>query len=275
MTLSPALLKLEARVAGSQTLLCVGLDPEIGRLPEVHRGTSHPLFSFCREVIDATAPFACAFKANTAFFEAHGARGWEQLAMVFAYLRKSHGDHFTICDAKRADIGSTNRGYVQGIFDELGADAITLHPYLGGEALSPFLERADKASIVLCRTSNAGAGELQDMTFEGRPLWEHTANRVSKDWNTHGNCMLVVGATYPAEMSRIRAIAPAIPFLVPGIGAQGGDIAATVRAGLRPDGSGLVLSSSRAILYSEDPAQSARETRNVIEDARERLHAQR
>ncbi len=253
----------------SGSLLCVGLDPELNRIPARFRGEPYPLFSFCRDIIDRTAPFACAFKPNTAFFEAHGAVGWEQLARVFAYLRERHPDHFTVCDAKRGDIGSTNRGYVRAVYDELGADAITLHPYLGREALAPFLERADRAAVILCRTSNPGAGELQDLLCDGKPLWLRVAEQVSTAWNALGNCMLVVGATWPEEMRAIRSAAPEITFLVPGIGAQGGDIEATVQAGLRADGKGLLLTSSRAILYSADPAAAARETRDAIHQARE------
>ncbi len=274
--LSPALRKLETRMDVSGSLLCVGLDPELAKMPERFRNESHPLFTFCRGVIDQTAAFACAFKPNTAFFEAHGARGWDELAMVFAHLREHHPEHLTICDAKRGDIGSTNRGYVQAIFGsnqgELNADAVTLHPYLGREALAPFLDRTEKLSIVLCRTSNPGAGELQDLRADGKPLWQHVAERVTAEWNTHGNCMLVVGATYPDEMRRVRAVAPEMSFLVPGIGAQGGDIEATVLAGLRAGGKGLVLSSSRAILYADDPARVARETRDAINAARETTH---
>ena len=163
---------------------------------------------------------------------------------------------------------------MRAIFDELGADAITLHPYLGREALQPFLDRVDKASILLCRTSNPGAAELQDLPSSGKPLWEHVAERVNTAWNAKGNCMLVVGGTYPEEMQRIRRVAPEMNFLVPGIGAQGGEIAAIVRAGLRHDGRGLILSSSRAILYDSDPATIARGTRNTINTAREAVLAQ-
>ena len=281
MPLCPALHKLEQRMESSHSLLCVGLDPELEKLPPRFQNEPHPFFSFCRFIIDTTAEFSCAFKPNTAFFEAQGARGWEELAMVFAHLQQQYPDHFTVCDAKRGDIGSTNRGYVRAIFDELGADAITLHPFLGQEALAPFLERGDKASILLCRTSNAGAGELQDLllgsgvaegSMEGKPLWQHVAERVNTAWNSRGNCMLVVGATYPEEIRRIRRAAPAMSFLVPGIGAQGGDIEATVQAGLRPDGKGLLLSSSRAILYSDHPAAEARQTRDAINTAREVTH---
>ncbi len=275
MPLSPALEKLDRRMDATDSLLCVGLDPELERLPERFRREQHPLFAFCRYVVDKTAEFACAFKPNTAFFEAHGARGWDQLQMLFVHLRTNHPGHFTICDAKRADIGSTNRGYVTAVFDGLGADAITLHPYLGQEALAPFLERADKASIILCRTSNPGAGEFQDRVLNQRPLWEHVAEAVSSDWNARGNCMLVVGATWPEEMRRIREVGPEMTFLVPGIGAQGGDVREIVDAGLRDDGKGLILSSSRAILYADAPAEAARSTRDLINLARETFHASR
>lgn len=265
--------KLEAKMDKANSLLCVGLDPEAGRLPTRFQQEKNPLFAFCREVIALTAPYACAFKPNTAFFEAAGAHGWEQLAMVFGLLREWHPDTFTICDAKRGDIGSTNQGYVAAVFDQLGADAITLHPYLGREALSPFLDRADKVSVLLCRTSNPGAGEMQDLMVQSRPLWEHVAAQVSGSWNQRGNCMLVVGATWPDEMRRIRAVAPSMPFLVPGIGAQGGDVHAVVESGLRADGKGLLISSSRSIMYASDPAEAAKATRDAINTARERVYA--
>ena len=275
--LSPALRKLEARMEASGSLLCVGLDPEVEKLAvqQYEGGGRGSVVSFCLQVAELTAEFACAYKLNTAFFEARGSAGWRELESVMAGLRSACPDHFLICDAKRADIGNTNRGYVRAVFDALGADAITLHPYLGGGALEPFLARDDKASIVLCRTSNAGAGELQDLQSEGRPLWETIAARVADQWNTRRNCMLVVGATWPAEMRRIRAIAPEMTFLVPGIGAQGGDVEAIVQAGLRADGKGLVISSSRAILYADEPAKAARATRDAINGARERVHAGR
>lgn len=261
----------------SGSLLCVGLDPEHERIPldVFGAGGRDPVVTFCARIVELTAEYACAFKLNTAFFEARGSAGWSEMESVMSMLHQQCPDHFLICDAKRADIGNTNRGYVQAVFDGLGADAITLHPYLGAEALAPFLEREDKASIVLCRTSNAGAGELQDLVVHGKRLWEHTAARVAGSWNARGNCMLVVGATWPDEMRRIREIAPEMTFLVPGVGAQGGDIEKTVQAGLRADGKGLVISSSRAIMYADDPAAVARDTRDAINQARERIHGER
>ena len=271
--MSAAMDKFERRADAVGSLVCVGLDPEFERVPEPLKGEKFPLFAFNRWIIEQTHSYATSYKPNMAFYEARGALGLRELELTMEYLRSEHPDIFTICDAKRADIGNTNRGYVASIFDGMGFDAVTLHPYLGREALTPFLERQDKVSIVLCRTSNPGAGELQDLECDGRPLWENVASRVNASWNVAGNCMLVVGATYPEEMRRIRAIAPGIPFLVPGAGAQGGDVAAVVAAGLDARGLGLLISSSRAILFSDDPAGAARTLRDEINVAREAVHA--
>lgn len=265
--------KFERRAEAVGSLLCVGLDPELDRIPARFRDEEWPLFAFNRWIIEQTHPYAASYKPNMAFYEARGTQGLTELELTMEYLRSEHPDVFTICDAKRGDIGNTNRGYAISIFDAMGFDAVTLHPYLGKEALAPFLERHDKACIVLCRTSNPGAGEFQDLESGGRPLWETVALRVSTEWNAAGNCMLVVGATYPEEMRRIRAIAPTIPFLVPGVGAQGGDVAAVVSTGLDAQGKGLLISSSRGILFSEDPASAARDLRDEINAAREAAHA--
>jgi orotidine-5'-phosphate decarboxylase len=273
--LNAALKKFEARAKAANTLLCVGLDPELDKLPAHFRGEEYPLFAFNRWVIDETAKYAAAYKPNMAFYEAHGVQGMRELELTMEYLRAQHPELLTICDAKRADIGNTNRGYVVSIFDAMGFDAITLHPYLGREALAPFLEREDKLSIVLCRTSNPGAGELQDLVCEGRPLWEQVAAKVTGDWNARGNCMLVVGATYPGEMRRIREVAPGLTFLVPGVGAQGGDVNAVVEAGSDARGLGLMIASSRGVIYSADPADAARALRDEMNTARELLHAAR
>jgi orotidine-5'-phosphate decarboxylase len=174
------------------------------------------------------------------------------------YLEESHPAIFTILDAKRADIGNTNNGYVAGAFDWLGFDAVTLHPYLGEEALLPFLNRKDKASIILCRTSNLGASEIQDLVVEGKPIWQIVAERVSEVWNKNNNCMLVVGATYPGEMKKIRSIARDMTFLVPGIGAQGGNVEEVMKAGLNSVGLGLIINSSRGIIFAENPKEEAK-----------------
>ena len=271
--MSAAMEKYERRAHAIGSLVCVGLDPEVDRIPRPFQGEKFPLFAFNRWIIEQTHPYAASYKPNMAFYEARGTQGLRELELTLEYLRSEHPEIFTICDAKRADIGNTNRGYVASIFDGMGFDAVTLHPYLGREALAPFLERQDKVSIVLCRTSNPGAGELQDLVCDGRPLWETVAERVSTDWNAASNCMLVVGATYPEQMRRIREIAPEIPFLVPGVGAQGGDVAAVVRSGLDARGAGLLIASSRGIIFSDDPAGAARRLRDEINAAREAAHA--
>lgn len=245
-------------------MLCVGLDSALERLPARFQSDPHPQFAFNRWIIEQTHPFALAYKPNMAFYEARGESGWRDLTLTMDYLRTAHPDIFTICDAKRGDIDSTNAGYVAAVFDQLGFDAITLHPYLGGRALQPFLNRADKTCIVLCRTSNPGSGELQDLDAGGAPLWQRVAERVRDDWNVNGNCMLVIGATYPEELRRARDIAPDMTFLVPGIGAQGGSIAEVLHAGLDSRGGGLIISASRSVIFADDPAAEARALRDAM-----------
>ena len=265
---NPVLQKFERRAAKAGSLLCVGLDPEFERIPKRFQRYKLPLFEFCQWIIEQTAEFAAAYKPNTAFFESRGSLGWRELEATAELLRTQYPEWLTICDAKRADIAHTNRGYVKAIFDELGFDAVTLHPYLGREALEPFLERRDKVSIILCRTSNPGAGNLQDLHVDGCPLWQAVAEQVARHWNVNHNCMLVTGATWPREMRAIRCIAPDLTFLVPGIGAQGGNVAELVSAGLDSRGKGLIFSASRSILFSDDPAGAARSVRDEIQAAR-------
>lgn len=249
------------------SLVCVGLDSNVSLLPDKFKKLDQPQFEFNKWIIDQTAPFVSAYKPNLAFYEARGAQGWLELQLTMDYIHHHYPDMFTIADAKRADIGSTNEGYVQAIFDQLGFDAITLHPYLGSEALQPFLDRADKVSIILCRTSNPGAGELQDLQVEGHPLWERVAITVAENWNRHQNCMLVVGATYPSEMSEIRKLVGEMTFLVPGVGAQGGEVKSVLQAGLNQDKQGLLLNSSRGIIFSSDPAAAAQQLQAEINQA--------
>ena len=260
--------KYNARADAIDSLLCVGLDSDFGQLPEQFLSEPEPQFAFNRWLIDQTYPYAVAYKVNSAFYEACGSQGWHELKLTSDYLREQCPDVLTICDAKRGDIGNTNDAYVTAIFDELGFDAVTLHPYLGHEALQPFLARADKGSIILCRTSNAGAGDLQDLEVDGKPLWQIVAEKVSNAWNVNGNCMLVVGATYPDELRCIREISGDIPFLVPGIGVQGGDINDVVHAGLDSNGKGLIISASRSVIFADDPAASAQSLQEQINRAR-------
>ena len=262
--------KYNSRADEINSLLCVGLDSELARLPEKFKAAQFPQFEFNKFIIEQTHEFTACYKMNIAFYEARGEEGFRELKMTMDYLRQQHPDIMTICDAKRADIGNTNRGYVEEILDWLGFDALTLHPYLGKEALSPFLERPDKAAIILCRTSNPGAGELQDLISDGKPVWQIVAEKVSRDWNARSNCMLVVGATYPAEMKIIRQLAPELTFLVPGIGAQGGSVEEAVSAGLDNAGRGLIIHAARSIIFADDPRQAALQLRDEINIARQK-----
>lgn len=256
--------KYDQRAQIANSLVCVGLDSDFEKLPERFKKLSQPQFEFNKWIIEETHEFVAAYKPNIAFYEARGTQGIEELKLTMDYLGERHPDIFTICDAKRADIGNTNRGYVSFLFDWMGFDAVTVHPYLGKEALEPFLSRADKVSIVLCRTSNPGAGELQDLLVEGKPLWYRVAEKVAKEWNTLGNCMLVVGATYPEEMKEIRAVVGDMTFLVPGVGAQGGEVKATVEAGKNSAGRGMIISTSRAVIFADEPKKAAKELRDEI-----------
>ena len=254
--------KLVARWNKSNSLLCVGLDPEISKLPSEIKNNKNPLFEFNKAIIDATAEFVSVFKPNSAFYEALGSDGIEQLKLTADYLKEHYPDIPIILDAKRADIGNTNNGYTSFIFDHLGMDAVTLHPYLGREALEPFLNYKEKGLIILCRTSNLGAGEFQDLQIDSKPLYQHIAKHVSEKWNKNNNCLLVVGATYPDEMKTIRDIVGSdMAFLVPGIGAQGGNVEAVMKSGLDKNKQGLIISSSRDILYASNGSDFAEASR--------------
>lgn len=246
--------KVSAAMKEHHSLVCVGLD-------QVE-------FEINKRIVDATADLVCAYKPNLAFYEALGAHGWLQLEKILQYIREVNAAIPIIADAKRGDIDNTNKGYVKAIFDDLSCDAITVNPYLGGQALLPFLERADKGVIVLCRTSNIGSGELQDLVVNGKPLWQIVAEKVSKDWNTRGNCLLVVGATYPDELKRVREVVGEMTLLVPGIGAQGGDVHTAVTNGVNSVGRGMIINSSRAIASSQNPRQACMDLRDAINASR-------
>lgn len=251
--------RLERAWAAGGSLLCVGLDPDPARLPLHLAGAKYPMFEFGRAIVDATADLVCAFKPQIAYYAA--ARAEDQLEMTIAHIRRSHPGIPVILDAKRGDIGSTAQMYAREAFERYQADALTVNPYLGFDSLAPYLEFADKGVIVLCRTSNPGARDVQDIASGGRKLYQIIAEKASRDWNANANVLLVVGATYPEELAQIRAIVGDMPLLVPGVGAQGGDVAAVVANGATADGTGLVISSSRAVLYAgggEDYALAAR-----------------
>lgn len=254
--------KLEVAVAKNNSLLSVGLDVVWEKIPDFIQGSANPFFNFNKAIIEATHDLVCVYKPNSAFYEARGAQGIEELKMTCDYLREKHSEIVLILDAKRGDIGSTNEGYASYAFDYLGADAITLHPYLGKESLQPFLDRKDKGCIILCRTSNPGSGEFQHL------LSNEVAQHVARDWNMNGNCALIVGATYPDELAKIRKIIGDMPILLPGIGAQGGDIEKAMKAGLNSQKAGLIVNSSRGILFAEDPRSEADKLRAIINSYR-------
>ena len=250
------------------SLVCCGLDPDIGKIPEKFKKLEFPQFEFNKWIIDQTASYVASFKPNMAFYESQGDKGLKELKMTMEYLQSNYSDIFTIWDAKRADIGPTSEHYAKSIFDWLGFDAVTLNPYLGQDALQPFLDYKDKSCIVLARTSNPDAREFQDLIVEGEPLWHVVSKAVAQEWNSNGNCMLVVGATYPDEIKAILSIVGDMPFLVPGVGTQGGDVEAVVRAGLNSQGRGLIISTGRAIIFSENPAEAVRALGNEINSFR-------
>jgi len=266
---------LAARWTASGSLLCVGIDPEPGRYPAGLADDPDRVFAFGKAIVDATAGYACAFKPQIAHFAAQDAE--DALQRLIAHIHAAHPGIPVILDAKRGDIGSTAQHYASEAFDRYRADAVTANPYLGSDSLMPYLERADRGVVVLCRTSNPGAAELQDLPVSGadgtsRPLYQRVAEKAARDWNANGNVALVVGATWPGQLGEVRTIVgPSMPLLVPGIGAQGGDLDAVLRQGLNAEGTGLIISSSRAILYASSgadfavaAARAARETRDAI-----------
>ena len=258
------------------SMLCVGLDPEPARFPAGLKGDANKIYDFCARIVDATADLAIAFKPQIAYFAAHRAEG--QLERLMEHMRRVAPRVPIILDAKRGDIGATAEQYAKEAFDRYGADAVTLSPFMGFDSVQPYLKYEGKGAFLLCRTSNPGGDDLQNQrlsSIDGAPLlYEHVARLAQGPWNLNGQLGLVVGATYPAEIERVRAVAPTAPLLIPGVGAQGGDAVATVKAGWRPDAP-IVVSSSRAILYAssgDDFTAAARaeaiRTRDLLQNAR-------
>ena len=260
------------------SLLCVGLDPEPAKFPRHWQGDASKIFDFCAAIVDATADLAMAFKPQIAYFAAH--RAEDQLERLVAHMRRAAPNVPVILDAKRGDIGATAEQYAIEAFERFGADAVTLSPYMGFDSVQPYLKRHGKGAFLLCRTSNPGGDDFQNQrlaTVEGQPrLFEHIAQLAQGPWNLNGQLGLVVGATYPAEIERVRALAPTVPLLIPGVGAQGGDATATVKAGWRADAQGqtigpICVNSSRAILYASAEADFAQAARRVAEQTRQTL----
>jgi orotidine-5'-phosphate decarboxylase len=247
--------RLDQAVAASGGLVCVGLDPDLEKLPADLRKEPQPLFAFGRRIVDATVGLAAAYKPQIAFYSALGREA--ELAASIDYIRERAPAALVILDAKRNDIGNTARAYASEAFERYGADAVTINPYMGEDSVLPFLGDAGRGAILLCRTSNPGARDFQDLLIDGTPLYKRVAAHAAAHWNEHRNLMLVVGATYPSEMAELRRAHPELWFLVPGIGAQGGDLDSTLAAGLNSRGAGLLINSSRGIIYAGGGASAS------------------
>ncbi len=268
--------RLRSAERSNGSMLCVGLDPEPSRFPGALKGDASRIYDFCARIVDATADLVISFKPQIAYFASH--RAEDQLERLMEHMRRNAPHVPVILDAKRGDIGSTAEQYAREAFERYGADAVTLSPFMGFDSIQPYLKYPDKGAFLLCRTSNPGGDDLQNQrlaSIEGQPLlYEHVARLAQGPWNLNGQLGLVVGATYPAEIERVRQVAPTLPLLIPGVGAQGGDAVATVKAGWRPDAP-IVVNSSRAILYAsggDDFAEAARReairTRDLLQAAR-------
>lgn len=258
--------KLDKIIKKNNSLLSIGLDPDLDKIPKNFLKLDDPLFAFNKNVIDSTYELVCAYKPQIAHYAACGITGINSLLKTINYVLQKYPTIPIILDAKRADIGSTSQLYAKEAFDVFKADAVTVNPYFGLDSLQPFLERKDKGIIILCRTSNKSASDFQNLKIASNnlPLYLHVAKKV-KEWNeTYKNCLLVIGATWPEEIKNVREITPDMFFLIPGIGAQGGDLEKTLKAGLRKDKSGLIIHSSRAIIYAQDPRKEALKLRNEI-----------
>lgn len=281
--------KLDNIIDKNNSLLCIGLDPVMEKLPKPLQNNDFPFFAFNKTIIDATHDLVCAYKPNSAFYEALGEKGIGELKRTCDYLRTTYQEIPIILDAKRGDIGSTNEGYVTYCFDYLSVDAVTLYPYLGRQAMEPFLKEKEKGLIFLCKTSNPNSGEFQNIFViaseekqsttdaipvqagiqeKSMPLYQYVAKQIAQEWNSNNNCLLVVGATYPEELAAVRKIVGEMTLLIPGIGAQGGEVGTTMKAGLNSRGKGMIISSSRGIIFAKNPREEAEKLRDEINNYR-------
>ena len=258
---------------GNDSLVCVGLDPEIERFPPHIAESASPIFQFNKAIIDATADLVCAYKPQFAHYAAYEAE--DQLERTIDYIHRSYPGIPVILDSKRGDVGNTAERYAIEAFERYHADAVTVNPYLGGDSLEPFLKYEDRGVIILCRTSNPGAVDLQDLEVNNRRLFHIVADLAARRWNSRGNCLLVVGATYPRELAEVREIVGNMPLLVPGVGAQGGDVAQAVQNGQTAAGAGLIISSSRGILYASSGENFASAARDATQKLRDLITARR
>ena len=258
---------------GNDSLVCVGLDPEIERFPPHIAASASPIFQFNKAIVDATADLVCAYKPQFAHYAAYEAE--DQLERTIDYIHRNYPGIPVILDSKRGDVGNTAERYAIEAFERYHADAVTVSPYLGGDSLEPFLKYEDKGVIILCRTSNPGAVDVQDLEVNGRRLFHIIADLAAGRWNSRGNCLLVVGATYPRELAEVREIVGDMPLLVPGVGAQGGDVAQAVQNGQTRAGAGLIISSSRGILYASSGENFASAARDATQRLRDQINISR
>lgn len=265
--------KLSAAWQTQNSLLCVGLDPDPAKFPAHLKGRDDAIFEFCKTIVDTTADLVCSFKPQIAYFAAH--RAEEQLEALITHIHTKHPKIPVILDAKRGDIGSTAEQYALEAFERFKADAVTVSPYMGRDSVTPYLAYPEKGVILLCRTSNPGGSDLQFLDVGGEKLFERIARLVATEWDTTGQCALVIGATFPAEIARVRSLVGDMPLLVPGIGAQGGDIESTVKAGKTAAGTGLMISSSRAILYAGKDEHYGEAARKVAQETRDAINRYR
>jgi orotidine-5'-phosphate decarboxylase len=264
--------KLRAAWAAQDSMLCVGLDPDAKRYPAHLGNDADRAYTFCKAIVDATAPYACSFKPQIAYFASQGAEA--QLERLCSYIRSAYPTHVLVLDSKRGDIGDTAKQYALEAFERYHADAVTVNPYMGFDTITPYLAHAGKGVIVLCRTSNAGGSDFQSLNVgNDELLYERIARLAATEWNTSGQLSLVVGATFPAELAKVRAIVGDMPLLVPGVGAQGGDVPATVAAGSDSSKYGMMINSSRAILYASSGLDFAQAAALVAQQTRDTIRA--
>ncbi|MFD1121419.1 orotidine-5'-phosphate decarboxylase [Methylophilus flavus] len=270
--------QLQASWQSSDSLLCIGLDPDMERFPKSLASGADNIFRFNQAIIDATHDLVCAYKPQIAYFSALGAE--QQLEKTIAYIKSNYPHIPVILDAKRGDIGSTATQYVKEAFVRYQVDAVTVNPYMGFDSVKPFLDYQDKGVIVLCKTSNEGASQLQEVRLQqtdsdGEPVYEYIAQLAATEWNFNHNCLLVMGATWPEQVAKVRSIVGDMPFLVPGAGAQGGDVGSIVKAGQTADGTGLIISASRSILYASNHADFAEAARTQAEALKQAINSHR
>lgn len=267
--------KLDIIIKENNSLLCIGLDPEFAKLPEHIKQKENPQFEFNKAIIDATHDLVCVYKPNPAFYEARGERGVKELKMTCEYIQTTYPDIPVLVDAKRGDIGNTNEGYAQYVFDYLEADAITVMPYMGIESLTAFFKREGKGIIVGCHSSNPGAKEFQELIINSKPLYEIVAEELIKQRGNNPNVMMFMGATYPEQLTAIRNIIGDMTFLVPGVGAQGGTVETFVKAGLNAQNAGLIINSSRGIIFASSDTDFAERAREEAQKLRDEINKYR